>query len=176
MIKSEITIMQNRINKRVSLYLQEFKNNVCGEITKMQSNGTSLSDLLKYVYDYDCLEITKDDITKKQRKKNQICTSERCIAKKSSGDQCTRRRKDGIEYCGTHEKGQPHGVISNVSEIISQEIEHGRKVEVHTEEIIGIVYYLDKDNNVYNTDDIIRNHDKPRVIGKYNNGVLERFD
>ena len=38
------------------------------------------------------------------------------------------------------------------------------------------VYYLDKENNVYNTDDIIRNHDKPRVIGKYINGVLERFD
>ena len=129
--------MQSRINKRISSYLQEFKQNICQEIRNNQNNNYNgqLSNIIKFVYDYDNLEITKEDIQKKQRKKNVICVSERCIAKKSSGEQCTRRRKDGIEYCGTHEKGQPHGVISNILGIIANDIEQGRKIEVHTEEV-----------------------------------------
>lgn len=168
--------MQSRINKRISSYLQEFKQNICQEIRNNQNNNDNgqLSNIIKFVYDYDSLEITKEDIQKKQRKKNVICVSERCIAKKSSGEQCTRRRKDGIEYCGTHEKGQPHGVISNISGIIANEIEQGRKIEVHTEEVNGIVYYIDKENNVYNTDDVFRNLERPRTIGKFVNGCVER--
>ena len=129
--------MQSRINKRISSYLQEFKQNICQEIKNNKNNNDNgqLSNIIKFVYDYDNLEITKEDIQKKQRKKNVICVSERCIAKKSSGEQCTRRRKDGIEYCGTHEKGQPHGVISNILGIIANDIEQGRKIEVHTEEV-----------------------------------------
>jgi len=168
--------MQSRINKRISSYLQEFKQNICQEIKKNNIfEQSQLSNIIQFVYDYDGLEITKEDILKKQRKKNVICVSERCIAKKSSGDQCTRRRKEGIEFCGTHEKGQPHGVITNISGVIANEIEQGRKVEVYTEEVNGIVYYIDKENNVYNTDDVFRNIEKPGIIGKYVNGVIERI-
>lgn len=167
--------MQSRINKRITSYLQEFKQNICQEIKNGITHQSQLSNIIQFVYDYDGLEITKEDIQKKQRKKNVICVSERCIAKKSSGEQCTRRRKDNIEFCGTHEKGQPHGVITNISGIIASEIEQGRKVEVYTEEVDGIVYYIDKENNVYNTDDVFRNIEKPRIIGKYVNGVIERY-
>ena len=33
---------------------------------------------------------------------------DRCVGKKASGEQCTRRKKDNYDLCGTHIKGTPH--------------------------------------------------------------------
>jgi hypothetical protein len=40
------------------------------------------------------------------------------------------------------------------------------KVEVFAEEIFGIVYYVDKQNNVYNTEDILEGKPNPKIIAK----------
>ena len=41
------------------------------------------------------------------------------------------------------------------------------KVEVWAQDIQGIVYYIDKFNNVYDTADIIKNQVNPKIIAKY---------
>jgi hypothetical protein len=41
------------------------------------------------------------------------------------------------------------------------------KVEVWAQDIQGIVYYIDKFNNVYDTADIIKNQMNPKIIAKY---------
>jgi hypothetical protein len=40
-------------------------------------------------------------------------------------------------------------------------------VEVFAEEIFGIVYYIDKFNNVYKTEDIVEGKQNPQIIAKY---------
>ena len=57
-------------------------------------------------------------------------------------------------------KGTSHGIMDNQTEtkVTTQ------KVEVWTQ---GIVYYIDKFNNVYDTADIIKNQINPKIIAKY---------
>jgi len=42
-----------------------------------------------------------------------------------------------------------------------------QKIEVWAEDIQGIMYYIDKYNNVYQTEDIVSNKTKPNIIAKY---------
>jgi hypothetical protein len=41
-----------------------------------------------------------------------------------------------------------------------------QKLEVIAEEIKGIVYYIDKYNNVYKTEDILAQRENPQIIAK----------
>jgi hypothetical protein len=96
--------------------------------------------------------------------KNFVPIYDRCCAKRASDEQCTRRRKEGSEFCGTHMKGTPHGiVVENTDE--SKVTTH--KVEVWAQDIQGIIYYIDKHNNVYDTPDIVMNRVNPKIIAKY---------
>jgi hypothetical protein len=99
---------------------------------------------------------------KRKRVKNMVPTYERCCAKRANGEQCTRRKKDEFQYCGTHSKGTPHGIISD-----KEPINTTTKIEVSAIDIKGIVYYLDQNSNVYDTEDIISNQKNPRIIAKY---------
>jgi hypothetical protein len=101
---------------------------------------------------------------KRKRVKNVVHLSDRCCAKRANGEQCTRRRKDAeSEYCGTHLKGTPHGIMDAHQEnkVTTQ------KIEVWAQDIQGIVYYVDKCNNVYQAEDIISNKMNPKIIAKY---------
>jgi hypothetical protein len=42
-----------------------------------------------------------------------------------------------------------------------------KKVEVYAQDIMGIIYYIDKNNNVYQAEDIVSNKLNPKVIAKY---------
>jgi hypothetical protein len=42
-----------------------------------------------------------------------------------------------------------------------------KKIEVNAIDIKGIVYYLDDNGNVYDTEDVISNIKNPRIIAKY---------
>lgn len=85
---------------------------------------------------------------------------DRCVAKRADNTQCTRRKKKGCELCGTHVKGTPYGLI---------ELNDGRKKEivVQVKEVKGIPYYVDADNRVYNTEDVLESRENPRIVGKY---------
>ena len=106
--------------------------------------------------------MNKDDFMKRKRVKNMVPVYERCCAKRANGQQCTRRKKDEYQYCGTHSKGTPHGIITDTEPINTE-----TKVEVSAIDIKGIVYYLDVNDNVYDTEDIISNQKNPRIIAKY---------
>jgi hypothetical protein len=105
----------------------------------------------------------KEDFMKRKRVKNSVHLADRCCAKRANCEQCTRRRKEGSEYCGTHLKGTPHGICK----LDENEKPQGQKIEVWVQDIQGIVYYIDKNNNVYQTEDIYTNKSNPKVIAKY---------
>lgn len=156
--------MERRINKRIENYVTNFKDDIRKKAETLGLvNDLNLSQLVQYVYDYERLSLAKEDFMKRKRVKNAVHLSDRCCARRASNEQCTRRKKDGCEYCGTHLKGTPHGICDSGDNDKPQ----GQKIEVWVQDIQGIVYYIDKNNNVYQAEDIIVNKINPKIIAKY---------
>ena len=157
--------MERRLNKKIADHLHNFKTELAGKIQSIKTteNQDTVLELLNFVYEFDTLQLDKDDFLKRKRVKTTVPVYERCFAKRANGEQCTRRKKDDCQYCGTHSKGTPHGIVSaNESNTNTT-----KKVEVSAIDIKGIVYYLDNTENVYDTEDILANKTNPRIIAKY---------
>lgn len=163
--------MEKKLNKKIEQYITSFKDSIRNKVIECNFEDKSkINELLEYLYDFERLTLLKDDFTKRKRVKNSIPSVNRCNARRANGEQCTRRRRADCEFCGTHYKGTPHGLIlfnGETQENLTQ------KIEVFAEEIKGIVYYVDKYSNVYKTDDILNNIENPEIIAKYvnTNGV-----
>jgi len=119
--------------------------------------------LLKYIYDYGSLGFEKEDFAKRKRIKSITPHYLRCTAKRANGEQCTRRKKLELGFCGTHDKNRPHGEISNVESTEPELL----KRDVWLQEINGVLYYIDNFNNIYTTTDIMLNNTNPSIMGKY---------
>jgi len=153
--------MERRVNKVIESYVIKLKNDIRDKTQELGLCGEPTNQLMQFLYDYERLCLTKDDFLKRKRVKNAVAYSDRCCAKRANGEQCTRRKKE--EYCGTHMKGTPHGIVD-----LNQDVKQmTTKVEVWAQDIKGIVYYVDKDMNVYNAEDIVSNSKNPKVIAKY---------
>lgn len=157
--------MEKRLNSKVENYIKSFKDDIRDKIMTIDfKEEQSIPSLLEYIYDYNRLVVDKEDFVKRKRVKNSIPENNRCMAKRANGEQCTRRRKDmTTEFCGTHSKGVPHGLIDSKEE----HIKTSQTLEVFAQEIKGIVYYIDHYQNVYNTEQIMSNQENPDIIGKW---------
>ena len=178
--------MERKINKKIdeafTNYKQEIKTGIVGAITAInckidetpgllmssvkQTVQTELMNLLQELYDQPILKLDKTDFQKRKRVKNVVPLHDRCVACRASGEQCTRRRKGDSEYCGTHIKGTPHGIISKEKQD-SEPKSTVKKVSVWAQDIKGIIYYIDDSNNVYETSAILQGTDNPKIIAKY---------
>jgi hypothetical protein len=164
--------MEKRINCKVTDYIDNLKKNIKSYVeTNENICFKEKSELLKFIYDFETLEINKQDFVKRKRSKSVVPFYNRCIAKKSCGEQCTRKKKTQSNYCGTHDKNRPHGELNDCE----KEENILKKVEIWIQEINGISYYIDKNNNVYKTEDILCNSQSPSIIAKYGveNGVYK---
>ncbi len=156
--------MEKRLNKKLEGWITSFKDDIREKATQIGiSKNDQTNQLIQYIYDYDRLTFGKEDFQKRKRVKNVVPFFDRCCAKRASNEQCTRRKKDDIEYCGTHMKGTPHGIIDNQNESKP----NTQKIEVWAQDIQGIVYYIDKAYNVYQAEDIVINKLNPKIIAKY---------
>lgn len=156
--------MERRLNKKLESYITTFKDDIRDKFTQLgMSKNEQANQLIQFIYDYDRLSFGKEDFQKRKRVKNFVPMFDRCCAKRASNEQCTRRRKDDSEYCGTHLKGTPHGIVDNLNEPKNTT----QKIEVQAQDIQGIIYYIDKNNNVYQAEDIISNKINPKIIAKY---------
>jgi hypothetical protein len=167
--------MEQRINHKIKGYVTEFKDHICERLSESVSDPDKKRELLEFVYEYPRLCLDTNDFMKRRRIKNTIPITNRCNAKRSSGEQCTRRRKEDCEFCGTHSKSTPYGLIH--SNTTNETVYH--KHEVFAEEIKGIVYYIDRNQNVYKTEDILQECENPRIIAQYvrvgNNYTIPAF-
>lgn len=158
--------MERRLNKRIETYMSEFKDNVkehAIELGLSNENDNTLHQMVQYIYDYERLVLKKDDFVKRTRIKTIVNLSDRCCASRANGEQCTRRKKNTTTmFCGTHLKGTPHGVC-DFKENIEQT---GQTIEVWLQDIRGIVYYIDKQHNVYRPEDIMSGNKNPNIIAK----------
>ena len=156
--------MERRLNKKAEVYVTTFKDDIREKAAQLGlGNDSQTNGLLQYIYDYNRLSFGKDDFQKRKRVKNFVPMFDRCCAKRANEEQCTRRKKDGCEYCGTHVKGTPHGIV----DIQSDSKSNTQSIEVWTEDIQGIIYYIDNMDNVYQAEDIVGNKMNPKIIAKY---------
>lgn len=184
--------MERRIAKKVNHYLSNFKEEIKellitskGSIsdileswdgedidtmdTLKNSINEELMSLLQQIYDYENIALVKEDFAKRKRVKNVVPFFDRCVACRANGEQCTRRKKEGSEFCGTHIKGTPHGVIKehNTSENVE------KKISIWVCDIKGIMYYLDNNNNVYDSEEVMLNKKNPKIIAKYEKKMVD---
>jgi hypothetical protein len=154
--------MEKRINSKIDEYNKKFKTDIRDKILQLNfDEKDKANELTEYIFEYQRLSIEKEDLSKRKRLKNSIPAENRCNARRANDEQCTRRRKEGSEYCGTHAKGTPNGFLNS-----DQSRDINRKIEVVAEEINGIVYYIDSFLNIYKTEDIMSGKENPQIIGK----------
>jgi hypothetical protein len=159
--------MEKRIEVKISTYINKFKEDIKDKMTELglldventEDNG---SNLLRYIFDYQSVNLNKEDFTRRKRVKNCVPAIDRCMAKRANSEQCTRRRKDDCQYCGTHSKGIPHGEY----EVNSNQINTSKVVELTVHDINGIMYYIDSNNNVYNQSHVLSEKVNPDCVGK----------
>lgn len=152
--------VETRLNTRISEYFDLMKKGF-EEVIERVDNITDQDMLKNFMNSIKPFSVSQDDLLKRKRVKNIVPYFDRCLGKKSNATQCTRRIKDGNELCGTHIKGTPHGRIND------KNVDVVRKVNVYAKEINGIVYYIDNDGNVYDTEDVYQNKHNPKIIAKY---------
>lgn len=156
--------MEKRLNKKIDTYISQFKEDIKEKVVQLGiTDNEEMSQFVQFIYEYEQLSLNKEDFLKRKRVKNVVNLFDRCCAKRANGEQCTRRKKEEDEYCGTHMKGTPHGVVANQEEPVAM----NQKIEVWAQDIQGIIYYIDKGNNVYQAEDIVANKFNPKVIAKY---------
>lgn len=157
--------MDKRLNKKVEQYRFDFIAKIKDKAAQLElEHDDKTRQLMQFIFDYERLSFTKDDFHKRKRVKNHVHAHDRCCARRANDEQCTRRKKEGEEFCGTHSKGCPNGVVAVQTE---EERPNFKKIEVWTQDIKGIMYYIDANHNVYDTTDIIQNRMNPRIIAKY---------
>ena len=174
--------MERRLNGKLDNYIINFKteiakrlqeivdglDNIKSEVINVSIDDTRArcNELAGFVYNYEKMRLNKDDFMKRKRVKSIVPIYDRCCAKRASGEQCTRRKKEGEVYCGTHIKGTPHSLMEEpTTEIPTTK---NVKVDIWAQDIKGIIYYIDKSGNVYDTEDIMKIDKHPkRVIAKY---------
>lgn len=162
--------MEKRINKKINEYIFTYKQHIKDQLLNLSKEKSfddeKMTNLIQVLYDYPTLMLNKDDFQKRKRIKNVVPLHERCCALKAANEQCTRRRKNESDFCGTHIKGVPHGIVN--SEKKSEKIEKTeRTMSVTAHDFNGIIYYIDDKNNVYDSIDIQKNKHNPRIIAKY---------
>jgi hypothetical protein len=156
--------MERRINTKIGSYIRQLKDDVKSKLQDLDLDQDKMFGILNYIYTYDHLTIEKSDLQKRKRVKNVVPFCDRCKAKRANGEQCSRRKKNESEFCGTHIKGIPHGQIQKDSNSVEDK---KKKITVWAEEIMGITYYIDDNNNVYSPGDIMNNTENPGIIAKW---------
>ena len=135
---------------------------------RLEDAGIPHSEIVQLVGNPAAFCVVAADFEKKRRSRAAIPYYERCSGKKADGEQCTRRRQQGSLFCGTHVKGTPYGQISDGDPVSD-------KVQVHVEEVNGIVYWVDDADNVYSQEDVYLGKKDPRVIAKITDGPSGRM-
>ena len=159
--------MQKQLSNKVENYVATFKGNIKDKIMEILSSNEfseKRNMLTQYVLDYEPFSFEKEDFQKRKKQKTALPIDERCCSKRADQEQCTRKKRPGFDYCGTHLKTK---MSKSNTESVAITESKTHQVEVIAQDIQGIVYFLDKAGNVYKTEDIMSNKPNPEIIATY---------
>ena len=157
-------LIASKVEDHISCVRADMMESIDKLLQKEEITKDDIKEIKSKVINMKGVTFTKDDfVLKRNRTRNEVHKSERCIARKSAGQQCSHRKQEGKMYCGTHTKGTPHGVISEEDDTSKVTT----KVAINVIEIEGILYHVDNIGNVYDPVDIVSNAKHPKVISKY---------
>lgn len=151
--------MEKRFTQKIDEYMSAMKASIVQELAASNVDEKEKEMLCQFINSYDKFSVEKADFQKRKRSQNVVSPFLRCLSKRSDGEQCSRRKKEDCDFCGTHSKGSPHGNFVQDNIVM-------KKIEVWAQEIGGIVYYIDSEMNVYKTEDIVNNKANPDVVSK----------
>ena len=118
-----------------------------------------MKELIRKVKEGEDVDISR--YKKRSRARSAINEKKQCRAKRADGKQCSRARREGEDYCGTHIKGCPHGRYKTKEEDKAE-------LKLSLIEYKGIVYHIDlKKGEVYSTEDILNKSISPKIVGEY---------
>jgi hypothetical protein len=183
--------MEKLVLAQTDQYLAKFKTDIQRKAIELGfDEKDKMNELLEFIFEYEKIKFEKHVFSKKSKtgdsaeeasnKPPPVPEEEQCMAvRKQGGVRCTRKKTKGQMYCGTH-CGKNGALKTDVydslkastsSEESQQDVSNNPKkaskmLEVVAHEIQGIIYYIDKEMNVYNTEDIFKNVNDPRVIAK----------
>ena len=128
-------------------------------------------------------ELANNLVSKKKKKTNRriLPKNERCLGRKNDLTQCTRKRKDGHEFCGSHIKNLPNGKVGDDGACFNKKKgKRGRKrknlldnqdengILTTKKYINGSIYLVDSHNIVYTF-----RENKPVVLGVLKGELLD---
>ena len=128
-------------------------------------------------------ELANNLVSKKKKKTNRriLPKNERCLGRKNDLTQCTRKRKEGHEFCGSHIKNLPNGKVGDDGACFNKKKgKRGRKRKnlINNENdngilttkkyINGSVYLVDSKNIVYTF-----RENKPVILGVLSGDLLD---
>ena len=128
-------------------------------------------------------EMANNLVLKKKKKSNRriLPKNERCLGRKNDLTQCTRKRKDGHEFCGSHIKNLPNGKVGDDGACFNKKKgKRGRKrknlldnqdetgILTTKKYINGSIYLVDSNNVVYTF-----KNQKPVILGILNGEILD---
>lgn len=101
----------SEINEQLVDFTKDYTLRKCAElVTKISADENLPRDkLMKYLQDIEFDDIAST-ISSVRKPRRQISPEDRCCAKTSKGDQCTRKKKNG-KYCGSHCNSCPYGEV-----------------------------------------------------------------
>ena len=177
--------MERRIGTKIESYIIEFKDAISSKIRELGTDSTESTNpanaalenvckqLTSFVYEYEKLKLVKEDFMKRKRVKNMVPIQQRCLAKRANGEQCTRKKKEGCDYCGTHTKGVPCSIMDQDQSDTPKP--NQESINIWVQNIKGIEYFIDGSKNVYKHEDVINNSTNPRIIAKYAKNDIGAF-
>ena len=85
--------MEKKINTKIESYLDDFKQNIKSWIEENENiNFNAKSELLKFIFDYNKLNLEKEDFSKRKRLKSNVPQYLRCMAKRANESNVRERK------------------------------------------------------------------------------------
>ena len=109
--------MERRINKKIETHFVDFKSQIIDRLKICFGDIESDSDaykLVEFIYNFPKIDITAEDIKKRKRVKNIVPFCDKCLALRANGEQCSRRKKQGIHFAA-HILKEHHTVMWKIN-------------------------------------------------------------
>ena len=131
-------------------------------------------------------EIMNNTILKKKKKANKrnLPKNEQCLGRKGDFTQCTRKRKDGTHFCGSHMKKLTNGMIGDDGACFNRKKgKRGRKRKnimenVGENDILTTKVYIEGERYLVDNKNVVYtfNQNNPVILGYLKDGSITEFE